>query len=843
MTGEEIINPAGQTFGHYRIAGKIGAGGMGEVYLAEDTRLDRRVAVKFLNEELSRDADKLRRFVQEAKAASALNHPNILTVYEIGESEGKNYIATEFIEGETLRERLRGREPLELNYVLGVGIQIAEALGAAHRAGIVHRDIKPENIMLREADELVKILDFGIAKLSEKKPEVLDAEAETAIKAESTSPGVIIGTANYMSPEQARGKAVDARSDIFSFGIVLYEMLAGKQAFAGETAMDTIGAILHKEPIPIKDLSPEIPTEIELIVSKTLKKEAGERYQTAKDLLSDLKQARQELEFQNKFKVPLSSGAKSAEANTQILEAKPTDEEKPSTNETPNAISSAEYIVREVKQHKRGFAAALMALLLAASVGFGWWFYANRQANTKQIESIAVLPFENASGNADLEYLSDGVSESVIDRLSQLPQLKVIARSSSFRYRGQNLNLQEIANALGVQAIVTGRVVPRGDSYQIRVELVDVREDKQVWGENFTRKISDVQILQTDISREIAENLRLRLSGTQTQQLAGQGTANPQAYELLLKGRFYFNKGGGQSGENFRKAIEYYEQAVAADPNYALAHAELSDAYSFGGGGVLDRKQRGIKQEAAARKALELDPNLADAHFAMAQSKRDNGEWAEAERGYKRAIELNPNLAKVYSAYANYLNLMKRPDEAVAAIRRALELAPLSIIFNVNAINVYYLARRYDEAIVAAKKAFELEPNNSVARSRLGNVYEAKGMYQETLAEYREVLRLRGNDARGEGPNFARVYAKMGERAKAEEILRKFKADGNNFGGRDFALVYDALGRRDEAFAELEKDYAENRSNLANIAANPLYDNLRSDPRFQDLLRRMSLPQ
>lgn len=495
---------------------------------------------------------------------------------------------------------------------------------------------------------------------------------------------------------------------------------------------------------------------------------------------------------------------------------------------------------RNFKSSKKISLIGAVAVVLAISGFFGYKYLT---PTSQTISSIAVLPFENASGNAELDYLSDGVSESVIDRLSQLAQLKVIARSSSFRYRGANPNVKEIADALGVDAIVTGRVVPRGDDYQIRVELVDVRENKQLWGENFTRKASDVQILQTDISREIAENLRLRLSGAQTEQLVTQRTTNPQAYELLLKGRFYFNKGGGQRGENFNKAAEYYEQAIAADPNYALAYAELSDTYGIGGSTVSNRKQRLIKQEAAARKALELDPNLAEAHFAMAQSKRDNGEWAEAEREYRRAIELNPNLAKTYSAYANYLHYMKRPDEAVAAIRRALELDPLSIIFNVNAINVYYLARRYDEAIVAAKKALELEPNNSNARSRLGNVYEAKGMYQETLAEYREVLRLRGNDARGEGTNFARVYAKMGERAKAEEILRKFKADGNNFGGRDFALVYDALGRRDEAFAELEKDYAENRSNLSGINANPLYDNLRSDPRFADLLRRINLPR
>ncbi|MCU1291106.1 MAG: hypothetical protein JWN60_3335 [Acidobacteria bacterium] len=824
---KEQNNPAdGQFWGRYRILQKLGAGGMGEVFLAEDAELERKVALKILPAELAMDAERIRRFVREAKAASALNHPNILTIYEIGQSENSRFIATEYIAGETLRERIN-RASVNLPDALDIAVQIVSALNAAHAAEIVHRDIKPENIMLREADGLVKILDFGIAKLSEKKPEVLDAEAATAIKAESTSPGVIIGTANYMSPEQARGKAVDGRSDIFSFGIVLYEMLSGKQAFAGETAMDTIGAILHKEPIPIKELSPEIPPEIELIVNKTLKKDAGERYQTAKDLLSDLKQARQESEFQNKFKAPLESGAKSAEANTQILEAKPTDEEKSATNETPNAISSAEYIAREVKQHKRGFAAVLLALLLAASVGFGWWFFSLRAANTKQFASIAVLPFENASGNADLDYLSDGMSESVIDRLSQLGQLKVIARSSSFRYRGQNLNLQEIANALGVQAIVTGRVVPRGDSYQIRVELIDVRENKQLWGENFTRKISDVQLLQTDISREITENLRLRLSGTQTQQLAGQGTTNPQAYEMLLKGRFYFNTPGG-----FRKAIEYYEQAIAADPNYALAYADLAEGYNFLGGGI-------VRREEAVRKALELDPNLADAHLQLAEIKRDKWEWQEAEREYRRAIELNPNHPRAYRGYAIYLGVLGRHDEAVANIKRSKELDPVSRITGNDAGLVFRWARRYDEAIAALRQVIELKQNSAVTHTRLGSVYAAKGMNREAIAEYQEAIRMGGGGR--SSPRLGAAYAKADERGKAEEILQKLIAKGESL-TYESAVLYDALSMRDEAFAELEKAYAARDWDLPSIGVDPNYDNLRPDPRFADLLRRMNLP-
>ncbi|HEY0657710.1 MAG TPA: protein kinase, partial [Pyrinomonadaceae bacterium] len=470
----------GTALGRYKILSCLGAGGMGEVYLAQDTKLDRQVALKILPTEFAEDKERMNRFVREAKSASALNHPNIITIHEIGESDGTHFIATEFIDGKTLNDYAKSN-PLDFKSLLEIAVQIASALDEAHSAGIVHRDIKPDNVMIRE-NGLVKILDFGIAKLSA--PPESNEEAATAIK--STSPGMIIGTANYMSPEQAKGKEVDARSDIFSFGVVLYEMIAGELPFEGETAMEMIGAILKDEPKSL-DKKTGVPPQIEKIIGKCLKKDRDERYQTIKDVLIDLKDAKQELEFQDKF--GRTNPPEKEEPQTRLLPSTTADEMRQTT--TDETISS------ERKSNKL-LVVGFLAVLLVSAVGFGYWFFVR---STKQIESIAVLPFENASGNADLDYLSDGMSESVIDRLSQLGQLKVIARSSSFRYRGQNLNLQEIANALGVQAIVTGRVVPRGDSYQIRVELIDVRENKQLWGENFTRKISDVQLLQTDISR------------------------------------------------------------------------------------------------------------------------------------------------------------------------------------------------------------------------------------------------------------------------------------------------------------------------------------------------------
>ncbi|MCA1628163.1 MAG: protein kinase [Acidobacteria bacterium] len=809
----------GTHLGRYEIRSLLGTGGMGEVYLAKDTRLERTVALKVLPIEVAADGERMRRFVQEAKSASALNHPNIITIYEIGETGNTHFIATEYIAGETLHRRLQS-EPLSLTSALDVAMQMASALQAAHSAGIVHRDIKPDNVMLRP-DGLVKLLDFGIAKLTEKKAAPIDAEAATAIKA-GTSPGLIIGTASYMSPEQARGQAVDARSDLFSFGVVLYEMLAGKPPFAGANAIETIGAMLHTEPAPLDEGT--TPRVLRRIVEKCLRKDRDERYQTAKDLLADLKDIKQDWEFQNKLE---RTAQPHDETKTQILNAASIGEAR--------SLSSAQTTAAEPKKRKFSFVAGALVLLLAAIVGSGIWYFANRISNTKRIESIAVLPFENGSGDANLDYLSDGVSESVIDRLSRLPQLKVIARSSSFRYRGQNLDLKEIADALGVQAIVTGRVVPRGDNYHIRVELVDVREDKQLWGENFSRKASDVQILQTDISREIAENLRLRLSGAQTQQLASQGTTNAQAYELLLKGRFFFHRSGQ---DNFRKALDFYEQAAVADPNYALAHAELAVAES---GNLLapyvNQKEALARTEAAARKALQLDKDLSQAHLAMGNVKRYLWEFQAAEQEYKRAIELNPNYDFAHSNYSAYLSQQGRHDEAIAEIKNARELNPLSFLLSLNVGITYFRARRYDEAIEAFKKGFELDDRIGIMHRRLGEAYAAKGMFQEAISAYQESLRLGSVTTE---PFLGIAYAKIGERGKAEEISQKLRTDISPIYP---AMLHAALGKRDEAFAELEKAYAERDGNLLYIAVEPSFDPLRADPRFQDLLRRVGLSQ
>lgn len=559
----KVISP-GTIIGHYRVISQLGAGGMGEVYLAQDTKLDRRVALKILSEEFAGDPERMRRFVQEAKSASALNHPNIITIHEIGDCERSNFIATEYVKGETLSRRLRG-ESMSLGSTLEVAIQIASALQAAHDAGIVHRDIKPDNVMIRP-DGFVKLLDFGIAKLTEKNREPIDEEAATAISA-GTSPGMIVGTAAYMSPEQARGKQIDARTDIFSFGVVLYEMLTLRHPFEGENAMDVIGSILHKEPAPIRQLLPDVPQDIERLINKTLRKDREERYQTAKDLLIDLKDARQELALQTRLE--RTSPPNREEPSTQIIAATSAD--------VPHTTSSAEYLVSEITKRKRGIAIGLMVLVLAL-IGLGYWLFGNRATPAKQIESIAVMPFVNESGNADVEYLSDGMTETLISSLSQLPNLNVKPRSTVFRYKGKQTDPKAVGKELSVEAILIGRVIQHGADVSLFVELIEIALDKVIWSQQYNRKQTDLVTLQTDIARDVSNRLKSKLSGAEEARVTKTYTTDPEAYQLYLKGNFYLTK---YTEEGYQKGLEYYQKALEIDPNYALAYHEIAEAYHF----------------------------------------------------------------------------------------------------------------------------------------------------------------------------------------------------------------------------------------------------------------------
>ncbi len=803
---------------------------MGEVYLAEDSRLRRKIALKVLPEDIAADLDRLRRFEQEAFAASALNHPNILTIYDFGADEGIHFLAAEFIEGETLRERIQ-RESLTVNEVLDVGIQTASALVAAHEAAIIHRDIKPDNIMIRR-DRLVKVLDFGLAKLTEKVIEALDSEAVTQAQVR-TAPGVIMGTIGYMSPEQARGNQVDARTDIFSFGIMLYEMLAGKMPFDGENAMDVIGSILNKEPVPLSRQMPEVPREIERIINKALRKDREERYQTAKDLLIDLKDVKQDLEFQNKLERTASPNRE--EARTQIFNA--------ATSNAGHTTSSAEYVVNEIKQHKRGFVAGLIIAFLAA-ISFGYWFLSDRSANTTNIESIAVLPFENQ--NSDTEYLSDGLTESVINNLIKLPNLRVITRNSVFRYKGKETDPATVGRELIVRSVLTGRIIQRGDNLIISAELTDLRYNKQIWGQQYNRKLIDAFALQQELSRDISETLRSKLTGEHQQQLAKLETVSPEAYQFYLKGRYHLNK---RKPEEHKKAIQYFEQAIALDPNYALAYAGLADCYAVESSPVKGQEKT-AKLRAAANKALELDSGLGEPYAALAEASWEERNWAGAERNYKRAIELNPNYASAHQWYGELLTRLGRHDEAISEIKRARELDPLSLIINSNMIYILSMARRYDEAIEQGRKTLEMDASWYQARNEISLAYVYKGMYEESLAEEEKALEFLNRSPESKAAIESELtairdaYRKSGARGywqKRLEFEKQRLTKGNEFSPFFMAEIYASLGDKNEALKWLEKSVEEGETDITLIKVYPVFDNLRSEPRFQDLARRIGL--
>jgi eukaryotic-like serine/threonine-protein kinase len=801
----------GQLVGHYKIREKIGAGGMGEVYLAEDSKLDRQVAIKILPREFTEDAERIRRFIREAKFVSALNHPNIVTIHEIGHSDGQQFIAAEYIEGETLREHLK-RERLSLASALEISIQIASALKAAHGAGIIHRDIKPDNIMIRP-DGLTKVLDFGIAKLAEPSAGAFDVDAEAATATEGTTPGMLVGTANYMSPEQARGDEIDERTDIFNFGIVLYEMVSGKRAFEGANTMDVIGAILHKEPIPLNQVMPELPEAVERIVNKALRKDRAERFQTAKDLLTELKTAKQDLDFRDKRH----------------------------SSDFANKASSAEFISTEVKKHKRGFAAALL-VLLAVAIGFGYWFFLSRAANTKQIESIAVMPFVNDSGNADAEYLSDGMTETLISSLSRLSTLNVKARSTVFRYKGKATDSQTVGKELNVQAILNGRMVQRGEQLTLTLELVDAQTENIIWSEQYNRKQTDLVSLVTEIARDVSQKLKNKLSSAEEQKIVKKSTENTEAYRLYLQGRFYWNK---RTAENIRKAMEQFKAAADKDPNYALAYAGLADCYVLMPELMGTPTSEALPQaKAYANRAIELDDSLPEPHTALGLIHSYLWNWAEAEKEYKRAIELNPYYPTAHHWYSRLLRIMGRSDEGLAEIKRANELDPLSLVILANVSQAYMERGEMDKAIEQAGKILELDPNYAGGHFVLAHVYLKQGRTAEALLEAQKTAEL-DNSSQIALSRIGSADAISGNRKEALGIIKELEEKYAKREADPFllAIIYAGLGENEAAFAWLERAFQDRSSEAAELKISFELEPLRGDPRFKDLLRRMNLPE
>ena len=784
------------SLGRYRIVKALGAGGMGEVFLAEDAELGRFAALKILPLEVSTDAERIRRFVQEAKAASALNHPNILTIYEIGAANGLRFIASESIAGETLRQRLDARK-FSAGETLEIAVQIAAALDAAHRSGIVHRDIKPENVMIRTEDGLVKVLDFGIAKLTEKKPEAIDAEAATAIKAESTNPGVVIGTANYMSPEQARGKEVDARTDIFSFGVVLYEMLSGKKPFAGETAMDTIGAILHKEPAPLRE--EKTPKELQRITEKCLRKDRDLRYQTAKVLLTDLKSLQRRLEFEAEFGVPPSDGSAS-EQKTQILEAKITNEEKPLISGTLNT------------------------------------------------NSIAVLPFANLSNDENNEYFCDGLAEELLNALAKIDDLKVAARTSAFSFKGKNVEVSEIGNVLNVNTVLEGSVRKSGNKLRITVQLINAADGYHLWSERYDREMKDIFELQDEITLSVIDALKLKLFDNEKAAVLMRYTENAEAYELFLKGRYQSYK---YTAEGWTRAIEFFEKAIEIQPDYAPAYAGIAAAsgclWFFG---IQPAEQMIPQSKTAAIKALELDENIAEAYFSAAISTFFyDWEWEKAGREFKRSIALDPNNAEALSYYAMFLAFEERFDEADELSKKSLKLDPLSPLINMNVGWNYFSAGMSDEAASQADKMIEIEPDFFGAYWLKGAIYLSEGEYEKAVEELKKAVSLGGHSI--VLADLASAYSLAGKKEETAAILDQLLEMRrlNYVPAICMARIYSRIGENEKAIGWLEKTFEERngemvflKGEIAGAAEGDVLHSLADDPRLVDLLRKMNLP-
>ena len=660
--------------GHYEIINQIGEGGMGEVYLARDEKLDRKVAVKILNEEFSQDESNLQRFVYEAKAASALNHPNILTIYEFGEAEDTRFIVSEYIEGKTLREIVR-ESKLRLPEILDISIQITGALASAHKAHLVHRDIKPENIMVRP-DGYVKVLDFGLAKLVEQKNKSILSLEEPTVRQDLTAKGVILGTVNYMSPEQAKGERIDERTDIFSLGVMIYEMLAGKPPFAGATGIETLGSILHKDPVPLSRQAPGVPHELERIVNKALRKDREERYQTAKDLLNDLKDVRQNLEFQNKLDrtaAPDHEGAKTQVFNAKALNSSSLALSGRTQPENRTAVlqratgggrnTTAENTGSRARWYRRWPVMAALGVLLLGSIGLGGYFWRQRTGPSNEIRSVAVMPFVNETGDPQVEYLSDGMTDTLISSLSELPNIKVKARTSVFRYKGKEIDPKVVGKELGVQAIVIGRVAQRDGRTNVLLEVVDTESEDVIFSTKYDKPQSALVTLQSDIARDVSRKLKSKLSGAEEAKVTKTHTADPEALQLYLQGQFYWHKGGRN---HVLRATDHFNKAIEKDPNYALAYAGLASNYSsYGLYNIAPPADYRPKAKAAAMRALELDDSLAEAHVALGKSGAD-----DAEQEFRRAIELNPNYAEAHDALCVSLTYQKRFDDAIAECKK-----------------------------------------------------------------------------------------------------------------------------------------------------------------------------